>query len=152
MDVPYQLRLDHWLLLYLQRSIEMTLAFEGVKLDCARLENGRGISRKRWKLGRRTTTPPSNMHPTIVVPVLVAFGSGTPRACRAALRVWLEKSKPGMLLSSRALCQAERAISVVLAVGSCRWVRSGVLRISRRSNGVDGVELSSCDGGEALYV
>lgn len=24
------------------------------------------------------TTPPSNMHPTMVVPVLVAFGSGTP--------------------------------------------------------------------------
>lgn len=44
-----------------------------------------------------TTTPPSNMHPTIVVPVLVAFGKGTPLACNAALRVWLEKSKPGML-------------------------------------------------------
>ena len=44
-----------------------------------------------------TTTPPSNMHPTIVVPVLVAFGNGTPLACNAALRVWLEKSKPGML-------------------------------------------------------
>lgn len=37
------------------------------------------------------------MHPTIVVPVLVAFGNGTPRACNAALRVWLEKSNPGML-------------------------------------------------------
>ena len=37
------------------------------------------------------------MHPTIVVPVLVAFGSGTPLECRAALRVWLEKSKPGMV-------------------------------------------------------
>jgi hypothetical protein len=36
------------------------------------------------------------MHPTIVVPVLVAFGNGTPLACKAALRVWLEKSKPGM--------------------------------------------------------
>jgi hypothetical protein len=45
----------------------------------------------------RTTTPPSNMHPTIVVPVLVAFGKGTPLACKAALRVWLEKSKPGIL-------------------------------------------------------
>ena len=44
-----------------------------------------------------TTTPPSNMHPTIVVPVLVAFGNGIPLACNAALRVWLEKSKPGML-------------------------------------------------------
>ena len=46
---------------------------------------------------RRTTTPPSKMHPTIVVPVLVAFGRGTPLACSAALRVWLEKSKPGMM-------------------------------------------------------
>jgi len=34
-----------------------------------------------------TTTPPSNMHPTIVVPVLVALGRGTPRAWRAALRL-----------------------------------------------------------------
>ncbi len=34
-----------------------------------------------------TTTPPSNMHPTIVVPVLVAFGRGTPLACNAALRL-----------------------------------------------------------------
>ena len=38
------------------------------------------------------------MHPTIVVPELVAFGSGTPLACKAALRVWLEKSNPGMLV------------------------------------------------------
>jgi len=43
-----------------------------------------------------TTTPPSKMHPTIVVPVLVAFGNGTPLACKAALRVWLEKSNPGI--------------------------------------------------------
>lgn len=33
------------------------------------------------------TTPPSNKHPTIVVPVLVALGSGTPLAWRAALRL-----------------------------------------------------------------
>lgn len=26
------------------------------------------------------TTPPSNRHPTMVVPVLVALGNGTPRA------------------------------------------------------------------------
>ncbi len=45
-----------------------------------------------------TTTPPSNMHPTIVVPVLVALGRGTPLACNAALRVWLEKSKPGIVV------------------------------------------------------
>ena len=43
------------------------------------------------------TTPPSNMHPTIVVPVLVALGRGTPCACSAALRLWLEKSNPGMM-------------------------------------------------------
>jgi hypothetical protein len=43
------------------------------------------------------TTPPSNRHPTMVVPVLVAFGSGTPWAWRAALRLWLEKSKPPMV-------------------------------------------------------
>ena len=33
------------------------------------------------------TTPPSNMHPTIVVPVLVALGNGMPCAWRAALRL-----------------------------------------------------------------
>jgi hypothetical protein len=38
-------------------------------------------------LCKLTTTPLSNMHPTIVVPVLVAFGSGTPLACNAALRL-----------------------------------------------------------------
>ena len=47
------------------------------------------------------TTPPSNIHPTIVVPVLVALGRGTPRAWRAALRLWLEKSKPGMMMEGR---------------------------------------------------
>lgn len=31
-----------------------------------------------WRV--RTTTPPSKMQPTMVVPVLVAFGSGTPWA------------------------------------------------------------------------
>lgn len=43
-----------------------------------------------------TTTPPSYKQPTMVVPVLVAFGSGTPLACNAALRSWFEKSRPGM--------------------------------------------------------
>lgn len=33
------------------------------------------------------TTPPSNKHPTIVVPVLVALGKGKPFACKAALRL-----------------------------------------------------------------
>ncbi len=33
------------------------------------------------------TTPPSNIHPTMVVPVLVAFGRGMPCACKAALRL-----------------------------------------------------------------
>lgn len=37
--------------------------------------------------GELTTTPPSYIHPTIVVPVLVALGNGTPRAWRAALRL-----------------------------------------------------------------
>jgi hypothetical protein len=44
------------------------------------------------------TTPPSKRHPTMVVPVLVALGSGTPWACRAALRLWLLKSKPAMMV------------------------------------------------------
>jgi len=33
------------------------------------------------------TTPPSNIQPTMVVPVLVALGRGTPWAWRAALRL-----------------------------------------------------------------
>lgn len=44
------------------------------------------------------TTPPSNRQPTMVVPVLVALGSGTPWAWRAILRLWLEKSKPPMVM------------------------------------------------------
>lgn len=32
----------------------------------------------------------------MVVPVLVALGRGTPWAWSAALRLWLEKSKPAM--------------------------------------------------------
>lgn len=42
------------------------------------------------------TTPPSNMHPTMVVPVDVALGRGRPRECSVTLRAWLEKSKPGI--------------------------------------------------------
>ncbi len=43
---------------------------------------------RRWVLKQEpTTTPPSYMHPTMVVPVLVALGKGTPRACSAALRL-----------------------------------------------------------------
>lgn len=33
------------------------------------------------------TTPPSKIHPTMVVPVEVALGKGIPFACSAALRV-----------------------------------------------------------------
>jgi hypothetical protein len=33
------------------------------------------------------TTPPSNRHPTIVVPVLVALGRGKPLTCRELLRL-----------------------------------------------------------------
>ena len=43
------------------------------------------------------TTPPSKRQPTMVVPVLVALGSGMPWAWRATLRLWLEKSKPPMV-------------------------------------------------------
>lgn len=43
------------------------------------------------------TTPPLYLQPTIVVPVLVALGKGTPLAYNARLRAWFEKSKPGML-------------------------------------------------------
>lgn len=43
------------------------------------------------------TTPPSYRQPTMVVPVLVAFGRGTPRACRAMFLLWLLKSKPPIL-------------------------------------------------------
>lgn len=47
------------------------------------------------------TTPPSYMQPTIVVPVLVALGKGTPWEWRATLRLWFEKSKPGMAAEGR---------------------------------------------------
>ena len=43
------------------------------------------------------TTPPLNRHPTIVVPVDVALGRGTPLAWRARFRLWLLKSKPGIV-------------------------------------------------------
>jgi hypothetical protein len=43
------------------------------------------------------TTPPSYKHPTMVVPVDVALGRGTPLAWRARLRLWLLKSKPGIV-------------------------------------------------------
>lgn len=43
--------------------------------------------RDRKRITKRTTTPPSYMQPTMVVPVLVALGRGTPRECRAALRL-----------------------------------------------------------------
>lgn len=49
------------------------------------------------RVSEAITTPPSNLQPTIVVPVLVALGMATPLAARAALRLKLEKSKPGML-------------------------------------------------------
>jgi len=45
------------------------------------------ITLKNGGREERTTTPLSYMHPTMVVPVLVAFGKGTPRACNAALRL-----------------------------------------------------------------
>jgi hypothetical protein len=48
-------------------------------------------------------TPPSNRQPTMVVPVLVARGAGTPLAAKAALRLWLLKSKPAMWAVERLL-------------------------------------------------
>ena len=81
-----------------------------VTLKLALWKSSSGEHCNGWELQSRvksrsllTTTPPSNMHPTIVVPVLVAFGNGTPLACNAALRVWFEKSKPGMLTGWREL-------------------------------------------------
>ena len=59
------------------------------------------------------TTPPSKSAPTMVVPVLVALGSGTPWAWRAALRLWLEKSKPAMVAVSM-MC---RFVGVVVDYG-----------------------------------
>lgn len=38
-------------------------------------------------VSQHTTTPLSYIHPTMVVPVLVALGKGAPLACRAALRL-----------------------------------------------------------------
>ena len=70
----------------------------------AELRGGKGREGNggKWKVERATlsatmgpdvalvsaaiTTPPLNIHPTIVVPVLIALGRGTPRAWRAALR------------------------------------------------------------------
>lgn len=43
------------------------------------------------------TTPPLYRHPTMVVPVLVALGSGTPFACKMLFLLWLLKSKPGIV-------------------------------------------------------
>ena len=68
------------------------------------------------------TTPPSKRHPTMVVPVLVAFGSGTPWAWRAALRLWLEKSKPPML-----------TLSKFIGEGLSCWEWGGVSKLQARS-------------------
>ena len=57
------------------------------------IDECRGEIRK-GAIENHTTTPPSYRHPTMVVPVLVALGRGTPWAWRAALRSWFEKSKP----------------------------------------------------------
>jgi hypothetical protein len=70
---PCQRLWDRSLLLYLQQSIQT--------------RQHAYISRVQGPRKLLTTTPLSYMHPTIVVPVLVALGKGTPRACRAALRL-----------------------------------------------------------------
>jgi hypothetical protein len=78
-----------------------------LELLSSKLWTGRTLSATIGPLVARVsaamTTPPSNRAPTIVVPVLVAFGSGTPWAWRAALRLWLEKSKPAMAAVSRGM-------------------------------------------------
>ena len=60
------------------------------------------------------TTPPSYRQPTMVVPVLVAFGRGTPRACRAMFLLWLLKSKPAIVGELRR-CGVWRAVPSVFA-------------------------------------
>lgn len=62
-----------------------------VTVSRTRTRNGKTLSATIGPLvalvSAAITTPPSKMHPTIVVPVLVALGSGTPCACKAALRL-----------------------------------------------------------------
>jgi hypothetical protein len=55
------------------------------------------ISPEVARVSAAMMTPPSNRQPTMVVPVLVARGRAMPFACRAALRLWLLKSKPAMV-------------------------------------------------------
>jgi hypothetical protein len=97
----------------LGRNVVQLLAVLHISLE--QLYDMRHMGKLRW--GRHTlsatmgplvarvsaamTTPPSKRQPTMVVPVLVAFGSGTPWAWRAALRLWLPKSKPGMVAADR---------------------------------------------------
>jgi hypothetical protein len=72
------------------------------------------------------TTPPSKRHPTIVVPVLVALGSGIPWAWSAALRLWLLKSKPPIVRGCARDCGT--AWNSVREAGSRTWVTSGKAR------------------------
>jgi hypothetical protein len=87
--IPYLQRSAHLLRGYLPQSerryqlLSLALGYmmQAIEARCTR---------------KLTTTPLSYIHPTIVVPVLVAFGRGTPLAWSAALRLKFEKSKPGM--------------------------------------------------------
>lgn len=95
------------------------------------------------------TTPPSNRHPTMVVPVLVALGSGTPWAWRAALRLWLEKSKPPIVVLCMWKCLSglwRRRIACEKVLSSCEGGRC------RESGRGDGVASASVPGWGALEL
>jgi hypothetical protein len=57
----------------------------------------------------------------MVVPVEVALGRGTPRAWRARLRLWFEKSKPGILLVSVVMKWASQWELWILIVVEVRY-------------------------------
>jgi len=59
----------------------------GCSRVCRDLEEVNSARLGRLEEPGLTTTPLLNIHPTMVVPVLVAFGKGTPLACNAALRL-----------------------------------------------------------------
>lgn len=74
--------------------------FTVLRLDVSQLVVGRRIWIRSWVrtlsatmgpavalVSAAITTPPSKIQPTMVVPVLVALGNGTPCACRAAFRL-----------------------------------------------------------------
>src|SRR4051812_24343183 len=94
------------------------------------------------------TTPPSKRQPTIVVPVLVALGRGTPCAWRAILRLWLLKSNPPMVMSrwKWSLRRAGRLRSWLLDGRREEAMLGGRSRkLRRRRAEVEGVERKTVD-------